>query len=60
MERTTTAEYYWMNREYGYFLLQSELMTDAIKRGYDKISMLYGAEYDMISAWYEKTDLRAR
>lgn len=55
-----TIEYYYVSREYGYLLLKSELMADAIKCGYDKISIPYGNEYDMISTWYEKTDLRAR
>ena len=54
------TEYYWMHREYGYLIPESELYTDAEEREYDDITDPTSVEYRNFNLYYEKTELRVK
>ena len=52
------AEYYWMNKEHGYLILETELYTDAEECGYDDVTDPTSCEYRNFELHYTKTNYR--
>ena len=48
-------QYYWMHKEYGYLVPESELMKDAEEMGFDDITDPCSVEYGNFNLYYEKT-----
>lgn len=49
-------EYYWMHKEYGYIIPESDLYHDAEEMGYDDVTDPTSVEYRNFNLYYEKTD----
>ncbi len=50
-------EYYWMHKEYGHIVPESQLMQDAIELELDDITDPTSVEYRNFKLYYEKTSL---
>ena len=50
-------EYYWMHREYGHIVPESDLFLDAEDLGYDDITDPCSVEYLNFELYYEKTSM---
>lgn len=48
-------QYYWMHKEYGYIIPESELYADADNMGYDDITDPLSVEYNNFNLYYCKT-----
>lgn len=51
-------ECYWMSKENGYLVPESELYKDAEEMEYDDITDPTSVEYRNFNLYYTKTDLR--
>lgn len=51
-------KYYYMNKEHGHLLTESELYDDAVECGYDDIIDPCSVEYGNYSLHYSKTKYR--
>lgn len=49
--------YYWMHKEYGHLVPETELFEDARQLGYDDITDPCSVEYGNFSLYYEKTNM---
>ena len=52
------ANYYYMHKEYGHLVPETELMQDAIDLQLDDITDPLSVEYLNFDLYYEKTDWR--
>lgn len=50
-------EYYWMHKEDGYIIPESQLMEDAFLNEYDDITDPCSVEYGNYSLYYVKTTI---
>lgn len=50
-------QYYWMHKEYGYIIPETELYTDADNMGYDDITDPLSVEYGNFNLYYCKTTM---
>lgn len=50
-------QYYWMHKEYGYIIPESELYVDAGNMGYDDITDPLSVEYCNFNLYYYKTTM---
>ena len=48
---------YWMNKEHGYIIPESELFDDANNMEYDDVTDPCSVEYGNFSIYYEKTNM---
>ena len=51
--------YFWMNKEHGYIIPETELYSDAEEMGYDDITDPTSCEYLNYTLYYEQTNLIA-
>lgn len=49
--------YYWMHKEYGHLVPETELYKDAEELGYDDITDPCSVEYGNFNLYYEKTNM---
>lgn len=52
--------YYWMHKENGYIVPETELYADAEENGYDDITDPCSVEYGNFNLYYTKTNLTAK
>ena len=50
-------QYYWMHKEHGYLIPESELYNDAVAMEYDDITDPTSVEYRNFNLYYVKTNL---
>lgn len=50
-------ENYWMHKEYGHIVPESQLFIDAEELGYDDITDPTSVEYLNFNLYYTKTDM---
>ncbi len=50
-------QYYWMNKEHGYIIPESQLKEDAFDQGYEDILDPLSVEYGNFNLHYEKTTM---
>ena len=48
---------YWMHKEYGHLVPETELYKDAEELGYEDITDPCSAEYGNFNLYYEKTNM---
>lgn len=48
--------YYWMNRMFGYIILETQLKEDALDQGYEDILDPLSVEYGNFNLHYKKLD----
>ena len=49
--------YYWIHKEYGHLVPETELYKDAEELGYDDITDPCSVEYGNFNLYYEKTNM---
>lgn len=49
--------YYWMNKEFGYIVPETDLYADALDQGYEDILDPCSVEYGNWSLHYAKTNI---
>lgn len=49
--------YYWMHKENGYLIPETQLFSDAIENEYDDITDPCSVEYRNFNLYYEKTNI---
>ena len=49
--------YYWMHKEYGHLVPETDLMKDAQELELDDITDPCSVEYDNFSLYYERTEM---
>lgn len=49
--------YYWMHKEHGYIIPETDLYADAVAMEYDDITDPTSVEYRNFSLYYVKTEL---
>ena len=52
--------YYWMHKEFGYIIPETDLAKDAEEMGYDDIIDPCSVEYGNFNLYYEKTNLAVK
>lgn len=50
-------KFYWMHKEYGYLVPETDLFTDAEEMGYDDIVDPCSCEYMNFNLYYAKTNM---
>lgn len=50
-------QYYWMNKEHGYIIPESQLKEDAFDQGYEDILDPLSVEHGNFNLHYEKTNM---
>jgi len=57
-EVNNVPEYYWMHKEYGHIVPESQLAKDAQELGYDDVTDPCSIEYLHFTLYYVKTNMR--
>ena len=52
--------YYWMHKEFGYIIPETDLAKDAEEMGYDDVIDPCSVEYGNFNLYYEKTNLAVK
>lgn len=49
--------YYWMHKEFGHIVPETELFADAESLGYDDVTDPCSVEYGNFNLYYQKTNM---